>query len=474
MVARFIFMATTILFVADSTLYATPQTEDASTKNTVIVMGMIHSGHRVNEVYGLERIKAVVRQVNPDFVLTEIPPDRLDAAAKQYRETGAITESRVRVFPEYTDALFPLTKDKKLKFEIVPCAAWTKEMNESRRATMAKLKTSHAKQYEEMESARRQAHSKIKELGDGNDPVVIHTDEYDSLVKKGMAPYDRHFNELIGAGGWENINAAHYALIEKALDEHKNEGKTFLITFGSWHKYYIKEQLNKRSDVNIVSLSKYLNVSKENISNSLDDVGDLFSRFTKAWDDAEWENNFRGVDYMRTTDDEGWKTRMEVIQSLVAQGEPAISGIMEQLSSKHTPTRILAAQALGYLAPQADVAKLKKAFIKEQDPSARLYIVDAIGMSGKGASVDWKEIAKDENNRDVLKHINYAKERNESPVSRSVVDELVNWDPSTMDSALVGKPAPDFVLNSVDGQEFKLSQYKGKQPVVLVFIYGDT
>ena len=232
---------------------ANPKVEMA---NSVIVMGMIHSKHRQNGPFDLEHLKDLIRKVKPDYVLTEIPPDRLEEAAKQFKETGKITESRVRVFPEYTDALFPLTKE--MDFEIVPCAAWTTEMNNSRRATLAKLRQTHAEQYAEMNAAQESAGRNIAALGNPNDPVTIHTQQYDDFVKIGMGPYDRHFNDLIGDGGWENINAAHYALIEKALNKLSGQGKRVLITFGSWHKYYIKEQLRKRSDIELVSMSEFL------------------------------------------------------------------------------------------------------------------------------------------------------------------------------------------------------------------------
>ena len=201
----------------------------------------------------------LIRKIKPDYVLTEIPPDRLADAVQQFRDTGKITESRVRVFPEYTDAIFPLTQE--MEFEIIPCAAWTKEMNGRRRETMKKLRSSHAQQFSEMQAAQKQADDNIAAMGDSNDPVTIHTQQYDDYVKAGMGPYDRHFNDLIGDGGWENINAAHYGLIENALDQHKGEGKRFLITFGAWHKYYIKENLNRRSDIQLVSMSEYLDES---------------------------------------------------------------------------------------------------------------------------------------------------------------------------------------------------------------------
>ncbi len=245
-----------LLFLTHSIVRAELQTSAKATKNEVIVMGMIHSGHRKPGPYDLGHLKSLIRRIQPDYVLTEIPPDRLEQAAKQFRETGKISESRVRVFPEYTDVLFPLTAE--MPFEIIPCAAWTKAMNDSRRATLTRLKKTHATQYKEMTTAQNLAAARTARLGNPDDPVIIHTDQYDAHVKTGMGPYNRHFNDLIGDGGWENINAAHYAYIDQALNAHTGEGKRFLITFGSWHKYYIKAQLAKRSDIKVIPMSSYL------------------------------------------------------------------------------------------------------------------------------------------------------------------------------------------------------------------------
>ena len=239
---------------------AAGQGVDMKSKNTVIVMGMIHGNHRQPGPYDLEHLRQLIREIKPDYVLTEIPPGRYAEAAKQFRENGEITESRVRVFPEYTDALFPLTEE--MEFQIVPCAAWTREMSDSRQATLAALRSTHADEYAEMQFAQTRASEAIAALGDTNDPAIIHTEQYDEYVKKGMEPYDRHFNDIIGAGGWTNINAGHYALIEDVLDSHSGEGKRFLVTFGSWHKYYIKEQLRKRSDIKLVSVADYLDQSQ--------------------------------------------------------------------------------------------------------------------------------------------------------------------------------------------------------------------
>lgn len=447
---------------------------NADEPNDVIVMGMIHSGHRSAGPYDIAHLKDIIRRVKPDVVLTEIPPDRLQKATQQFNETGKITESRVRVFPEYTDALFPLTKE--LEFQIVACAAWTTEMNDSRRATMAQLKTTHAQQYREMELAQRNVSTQVENtLGSYRDPGVIHTDEYDAFVKAGMEPYDRYFNEAIGAGGWSNINAAHYAHIASALDELQGQGKRVLITFGSWHKYYIKEQLRQRDDVRLVSLTKFLPEEPTAAgTGESKDAQTLLTDFADSWDEANWEKNFRGVLYMRKTGAGQWQQRMTTLRSLVLLGDEAVPALTDALDSPHSPTRVLAAQALSYLGPNANIERLLNTAKNDTTAAARLYAVDAIGTSGKAPSIDWKALAETERNRDVRKHISYAMQREDNAISQQVIDALKQWDPASINSAKVGSPAPDFQLKTIDGEPVSLSDYRGKQPVVLVFIYGDT
>ncbi len=73
-----------------------------------------------------------------------------------------------------------------------------------------------------------------------------------------MEPYSRLWNNALGDGGWENINAAHYARIEKALDAHRGEGKRFVITFGAWHKHWFLERLRMRKDIVILSAGDFV------------------------------------------------------------------------------------------------------------------------------------------------------------------------------------------------------------------------
>ena len=98
-----------------------------------------------------------------------------------------------------------------------------------------------------------------EEIGDrDDDPFFIHSDAYDAATKKGLKPYATLFADDLGRGDWESINAAHYALIDAALDNHQYEGARILIMFGAGHKYWFLEQLRQRNDIRLIDPTPFL------------------------------------------------------------------------------------------------------------------------------------------------------------------------------------------------------------------------
>ncbi len=231
---------------------AAPVVEAAATvpKTQVIVLGMIHGGHRTSAVYSIEVVQRVIRAVDPDYVLTEIPPDRLAAAAAEFARDGKITEPRVRVFPEYVEALFPLSSS--MKFKIIPTAAWSAGMNATRGAALRRLEADPARaaDWRAYQAGLDEMRNAIGDRGD--DPHFIHSAAYDEIIRRGYQPYATLFAKDLGRGDWEQINKDHYRLIEAALDFHAGEGARVLITFGSAHKYWFLEQLRKRPDIELI------------------------------------------------------------------------------------------------------------------------------------------------------------------------------------------------------------------------------
>lgn len=221
------------------------------------VIGAIHGRHRNSETYPLARLEAAIIAFDPDYLLTEIPPDRLAEASAQFADDGIITETRVRVFPELTDTVFPL--QERLGFAIIPVAAWTPTIADDRAAALARIEADPEReaQWTAHLAARRTYTQTVGSRA--QDPLFIHSPAYDQAVEAAQAPYLTHFDTDLGPGGWGAINEAHYALIAEALDQIAAERASdaaeparVLILFGAWHKHWFLRALSERGDVRLI------------------------------------------------------------------------------------------------------------------------------------------------------------------------------------------------------------------------------
>ncbi len=218
----------------------------------VAVMGMIHASHRSSELWGLEQVEQTIRSFAPDVVCAEIAPDRWERIERDLRVRDVIEDPRVQRFPEYTDLILRLSAEA--GFEIVPCAGWILEMSDLRNARIAEFVSD-----ERWAGVRDEYERRLMEVGmqlgapDGaeDDPVYIHSDAYDQRYKATAALYDEYQNDMIGPGGWTNINVEHYRNVDRTIREYR--GKRILITFGAGHKYQLLERLRARTDVLLVS-----------------------------------------------------------------------------------------------------------------------------------------------------------------------------------------------------------------------------
>ncbi len=236
---------------------AVPATAHPARRNEVIVVGTIHGEHRTSTRYSTRVLHDLLREMRPDYVLTEIPPNRFAAARDEFARTGTITEARVARFPEYVDVLFPLTRE--LTFEIIPTAGWTRPMDLFRNAALKRLAAdaSRRPQWDEYQAATRTADSLVALRG-SDDPYFINSVAYDSIQMAAHVPYNVYFNRDLGPGGWDNINVSHFGLIRAALDAHAGEGKRFVITYGAGHKEWFLRELQKRADIVLLDVAPFL------------------------------------------------------------------------------------------------------------------------------------------------------------------------------------------------------------------------
>ena len=234
-----------------------PPADRPPISSEVVVLGMIHDGHTTSEAFSIEVVRDLVRAIGPDYWLTEIPPNRWDRARAEYQATGIVEEPRVRLFPEYMEALFPLTRE--LDFEVIPTAGWTEPMSDFRAAYLNAYSRDpeRAGAWVEYQAAAA-ASAEALAAGAGDDPRWIHTDAYDGAYDIRMQTYARLFDADLGPGGWDAINASHWANIERALDRHRSEGARFLLTYGAGHKGPFLRELRRRGDIVLLEVAPFL------------------------------------------------------------------------------------------------------------------------------------------------------------------------------------------------------------------------
>ncbi|MBV7259703.1 hypothetical protein [Erythrobacter crassostreae] len=216
----------------------------------VTVLGAIHGRHRTSELYSLDVLRKAIMRAEPDIVLTELPPDQVDLALSSFAETGKVAAPRARVFPELTEAVFPLSET--MGYSITGNAGWSRELADNRNAALKVIENDPARadEWAEHQAARARYSRELRARGD--DPRFIHTPEYDAIVERAQTPYQTYFDGDLGPGGWTQINRAHTDLTAQTLDSVTGKGLKALVIFGSWHKYMIERALMKRSDIELL------------------------------------------------------------------------------------------------------------------------------------------------------------------------------------------------------------------------------
>ncbi|WP_394750577.1 hypothetical protein [Spongiimicrobium salis] len=255
--SKYLFFLSSLLLVGACGSNGATQNTD-NPKNEVLVLGAIHSGHRTDSIYNTDYLDKLIREIKPDYILAEIPPDRFDAAMEGFQRDDSISEPRVLRFPEYVDVVFPLTKE--MDFEIIPTAGWTLPMAQERQQKLRAISrdSSRTADWKAYTEANQLSDSVYRSTGKVNDPYFIHTHTYDSIQDISLQVYNKLFNVELGLGGWENINIAHYWNIEKALEKHRYEGKRVLIIYGAGHKGWFLRQLRKRDDISLLEMKPFL------------------------------------------------------------------------------------------------------------------------------------------------------------------------------------------------------------------------
>ena len=263
-------MLTLLTILSLAACHVAPNKHDTPTDNArsgkvteIIVLGTIHSAHLYSKKYSLDRIRGIVKDIDPDIVITELPRASVRPILASYKKTGRVTDSRALGFPEYTQAVIPL--HDRLGFWLVGASDWNQKRANMRATKLAAVAhdPKRADEWDAYQEALADYQNAVS--GRSDDPLFIHSTAYDTLTDKAHRLYIKYFHSDLGANGWAALNREHTANIMQTLDSVHGEGKRVLIMYGAEHKYWILRELAKRKDVKVISPIRYFTQNPDKV-----------------------------------------------------------------------------------------------------------------------------------------------------------------------------------------------------------------
>lgn len=174
--------------------------------------------------------------------------------------------------------------------------------------------------------------------------------------------------------------------------------------------------------------------------------------------------------------DDDWKVRTLAVRDMVRAGAEAEPALIEALQDDHVQVRYLSAMALGIRRSAAAAPSLEEALRKDREVTIRSQAAAALGQIGRKSSLPaLRAVMQQETSGDVLHQSLMAIhgiEQNQ-PATPELAEALASLDEASFGIAKVGEAAPDFTLPDTAGQRWRLSDFKGKQNVLLVWVFAD-
>ena len=200
-------------------------------------------------------------------------------------------------------------------------------------------------------------------------------------------------------------------------------------------------------------------------------VNQVFARVRTH--DFEKNSGYAGVGDLT---DEAWKVRLLAIRDVLRLGSNALPVLRTGLHDENRHVRHVCVTSLGISGAEDAGESLLKLVIEDPDPIVRGQAAQAIGQIGyKEGLSTLQEIAENEKNTNIKHRAGLAVGRLKE--GAKTTDELLRaWkslDESKFRQMQPGKSAPEFELKDTKGKTWKLSDFKGKKSIVLIWIFAD-
>ncbi len=173
--------------------------------------------------------------------------------------------------------------------------------------------------------------------------------------------------------------------------------------------------------------------------------------------------------------DRDWRVRTLALRDLARLGRSAVPPLIDHLEADDWHVRYVSAKALGFLGDLAAAAPLQSTLKEGSHSVVRSQAALSLGQLGAESTLPLLDRLADRGGRDVAHQCEVAAHRirYEQPIGSDVAKAYAQLDPETFERVEVGKPAPDFSLRDTQGRRWRLSDFRGRKPVVLLWIFAD-
>ncbi|MBC8481434.1 MAG: redoxin domain-containing protein [Planctomycetes bacterium] len=171
-----------------------------------------------------------------------------------------------------------------------------------------------------------------------------------------------------------------------------------------------------------------------------------------------------------------WRVRLLAVRDLVRLGSDASRFLIEALSDDNTHVRQVVAMVLGILRQKNAVPALETSLQKDSDFVVRSQAAIALGQIADKDSLEvLRRIQTEDTSRDVQHQAELAAYAVEHGLGATpeLAAAYRDMDETRFSKARVGQQAIDFELPDTEGKVWRLSDFHGKKPVVLIWIFAD-
>lgn len=189
----------------------------------------------------------------------------------------------------------------------------------------------------------------------------------------------------------------------------------------------------------------------------------------------DWDSRAVMVKNPEQANDEAWKVRVQTEFELVALDKDALPILIEATQDENRHVRALAAYVLGVLGDERSPPALTRLLQEDKDVTVRIYASDALGRLADKSALPVVQQATQDGNSFLKFSAQVATRRvQEGKGANGLREQFVRlYDKNQIASAAVGKSAPDFALTTDGTDTVRLSDFRGKKNVILIFQLAD-